>query len=261
MAASESNPIILYDLKSVVDPPAWSPNTWKARLVLNYKRLPYKTVWVSIHEVASTLRSLGLEPLQGARFEYTLPIIADPTHSGSPTIVRDSAAIAQYLDTTYPDPERLAFPGGSHALQALFLHHVSTQSALRPLIVPLIPSILDEAGATYYNQTRGHYFGKPLAQARPTGEKLEAAWSKAKEEFDMLDSFLQKNDVQFGGVGGDFFMGHQFSFADAMLIGTFIFMSKLSSDEDGSPWERVRSWNDGRWERMWKKCEEFMEVK
>jgi len=33
------------------------------------------------------------------------------------------------------------------------------------------------------------------------------------------------------------------------------------ADEDGIPWERIRGLNNGRWERMWKKCEEFMEVK
>ncbi|KDQ11684.1 hypothetical protein BOTBODRAFT_35114 [Botryobasidium botryosum FD-172 SS1] len=233
-----------------------------SRLVLNYKRLPYKTVWVSIHEVASTLRDLGLEPLQGSLFEYTLPIIADPTPSGPPIIVRDSMAIAQYLDKTYPDEQRLAFPSGSQALQALFLNHISSQrSALWPLVIPLIPAMLNEGASQYYYESRGRLWGMPLEQARPTGEKLEAAWEGVKAEFDLLDSFLEKNDVQSGGVGGDFIMGNRFSFADAILVGYFILMSKVKSDEDGIPWERIRGMNNGRWERMWKKCEEFMEVK
>ncbi|KDQ06577.1 hypothetical protein BOTBODRAFT_39481 [Botryobasidium botryosum FD-172 SS1] len=232
-----------------------------SRLVLNYKRLPYKTVWVSIHEVASTLRGLGLEPLQGSRLGYTLPIIADPTPSGSPVIVRDSWAIAQYLDKTYPDEERLVFPSGSHALQALLLNHLSNHSALRSLVVPLIPAILDEGASEYYYESRSCLFGKPLEQVRPTGEKLEAAWKDVKALLDLLDSFLEKNDVQSGGVGGDFVMGDRFSFADTVLVGFFILMSKVKSDEDGIPWERVRGMNNGRWERMWKKCEEFMEIK
>jgi len=265
MAASESNPIILYDIKSGVDPPAWSPSTWKVRFVLNYKRLPHKTIWVSFPDIASTLSSLGLEPLgsEASYTPYTLPVIADPTHSGSPTIVRDSVAITQYLDVTYPDQERPLFPGGSHALQALFSHYVSTR--LMPtagdLVISLIPAILDEAGSTYYNQTRELMLGKPLAEFRPKGAELEVAWSKVKKEFDVLDLLLRNNEVRSGGVGGDLVLGNQISFADFALVSNFVFLSKLESGEDGSPWERVKSWNDGRWDRMWKKCEEFMEVK
>jgi len=262
MAASESNPIIFYDIKSKADPPAWSPNTWKARFTLNYKRLPYKTVWVSYPDIAPTLISLGLEPLSSG-VAYTLPVIADPTHSGPPTIVRDSLAIAKYLDVTYPDLERPLFPGGTHALQALFMHHVSTRIAptLRPLLVPLAAAILDDAALPYFNQTREAFFGMPLAEFRPKGAKLEEAWSNVKKEFDVLDSILQKNDIQFGGNGGDLVLGDRLSFADFVLAGLFVWMTKVNSEEDGNPWERVRRWHDGRWERLWKRCEEFTQVK
>jgi len=262
MAASESNPIILYDIKSKVDAPAWSPNTWKTRFVLNYKRLPYKTVWVSYPDIASTLSSLGLEPLASGP-AYTLPVIEDPTHSGSPIFIRDSAVIAQYLEATYPDMERPIFPGGSHALQALFLHQVHTRIfPLHPhLIGWLNTSILDEAGVSHINQKAVAKFGKPFADLRPKGAELEEAWNDFKKELDVFDSVLQKNDVQFGGTGGDLVLGNQISFADFALVGIFVWMSKASSEDDGCPWDRVRGWHNGRWERMWDKCEAFMQVK
>ncbi|KDQ11685.1 hypothetical protein BOTBODRAFT_113976 [Botryobasidium botryosum FD-172 SS1] len=265
MAASGSNPVILYDIKSALEPAAWSPSTWKVRFVLNYKRIPYKTVWVSFPDIASTLSSLGLKPLGSdvSYTPYTLPVIADPTSAGPPIIVRDSTAIAEYLETTYPDPERSLFPGGTHALQALFSNYVSTRLTppIGSLVVALIPAILDEAGSTYYNETRKARLGNSLAELRPKGAELEAAWSEAKKEFDVLDSLLRSNQVESGGVGGDLVLGNQFSYADFVLVSNFVFLSKLQSDEDGNPWERIRAWNDGRWDRMWKRCEELMQVK
>ncbi|KDQ17825.1 hypothetical protein BOTBODRAFT_127701 [Botryobasidium botryosum FD-172 SS1] len=262
-ATSASNPIILYDIKSKLDPQAWSPNTWKARFALNYKRLPYKTVWVSYPDIAAKLSSLGLEPLSSGAAPYTLPVIADPTHSGTPTIVRDSFAIAQYLDVTYPELERPLLPAGTHAFQALFLHHASTRitPTLRPLLVPLAPAILDAAALPYFYRTREASFGRPLAEVRPSGTALEEAWSKVEKEFGVLDSILQKNDVHCGGNGGDLVLGNRVSFADFVLAGLFVWMSKFNPGEDGNPWERIRSWHGGRWERLWKGCEEFMEVK
>ncbi|KDQ11680.1 hypothetical protein BOTBODRAFT_67848 [Botryobasidium botryosum FD-172 SS1] len=261
MAATESNPIILYDIISLADPPAWSPNVWRARFVLNYKRLPYKTIWVSLPDIASTLQSLGVEP-SPAGMPYTLPVIADPTASGPPKIIRESLAIAQYLDITYPDIERPLFPNGSHALQALFLHHVSNGilPTMRDLIIPLVPPILDEAALPHFRRTREAFLKKPLEEARPKGAELEEAWGKAKEQFGVLDSALQKNDVRLGGTGGNLVLGKQPSYADFILVAWFVAMSKLESSEDGNIWEKVKGWHAGRWERMWKECEGFMQV-
>jgi len=267
MAATESNPIILYDLKSAPGAPeakAWSPNTLKARIALNYKRLPYKTIYVSYPEIAPTLKGLGLEPLKGQTGPraYTLPVIIDPTPSGPPKIVRDSAAIAQYIDATYPDSERSLYPGGSHALQALFYHHFEARlyPTLITLFVPLVPTILDEGSLEYFIRTRSKAWGKPLAEVRPKGAELDKTWESLKAEFDVLDSFLQNNDVERGGVGGDYVMGDKFSFADCVLLAFFVWMNKVKPEADGNGWERVKSWHNGRWERLWKKSEEFLRV-
>jgi len=266
MAATESNPIILYDITSALEDRAWSPNTWKARFVLNYKRLPYRTVWLSLPEIAPTLNQLGLEPLS-TKPAYSLPVISDPSPPESgrpPTIVRDSAAIGQYLDVTYPDPERLLFPGGSHALQALFVHHISANiiPLFRSIMIPVTPSILDKNSLPYYYRTREAALGKPLAEAQLKGVELEDEWNKVKEQFGVLDSFLRNNDTQLGGVGGDLVLGNQYSFADFVLAGLFVWMSKFTELETGrSPWDRVRGWHDGKWERLWVKCEEFTQIK
>ncbi|KDQ17832.1 hypothetical protein BOTBODRAFT_29144 [Botryobasidium botryosum FD-172 SS1] len=229
MAATASNPIILYDIKCSPDVPqakAWSPNTLKARIALNYKRLPYETIYISYPDIAPTLKDLGLEALEGKTGPqaFTLPIIIDPTPSGPPKIVRDSAAIAEYIDATYPDPERSLFPNGSHALQALFYHHFNTRlyRIFITLIVPLVPTILDPDSMDYFYKTRSAAWGKPLEEVRPKGEDLDKLWESLKAEFDVLDSLLQSDEVERGGVGGDFVMGDKFSFADCVLLAFFI---------------------------------------
>ncbi|KDQ17826.1 hypothetical protein BOTBODRAFT_29133 [Botryobasidium botryosum FD-172 SS1] len=265
MAATESNPIIFYDITCAPDLPeaqAWSPNTLKARVALNYKRLPYKTIYIPYSEITPTLKSLGLTALEGqtGHKAFTLPIIIDPTPSG-PKIVRDSAAIAHYLDATYPDPERTLFPPGSHALQELFYNHFNTQLSLYfiSLYLPLVPSILDEESAEYFTRTRSAALGKPLGEVYPKGAELEKMWEEFRGAFGVLDSALQKNEVRHGGVGGDFVMGDKFTFADCVLVAFFIWMNKVEPDRSG--WERVKGWHNGRWERLWNKSREFMQEK
>lgn len=91
---------------------------------------------------------------------------------------------------------------------------------------------------------------------------MEEAWNKLEQEFGVLDSCLRANDPQLGGVGGDLVLGNQVSFADFVLVGFFVWMSRIPESEGGGfPWDRVRLWHDGRWERMWKRCEGYLEIK
>ncbi|KAF8515792.1 hypothetical protein BU17DRAFT_93208 [Hysterangium stoloniferum] len=100
--------ITLFDISSFCKPQAWSPNTWKARLVLNYKQIPYKTVWVSFPDIEDTLKNIGgkptgFKPNKGGNAPlYTLPAILDES-GDTPVVIADSLAIAEYLDAKYPE--------------------------------------------------------------------------------------------------------------------------------------------------------------
>ncbi|KAG5928387.1 hypothetical protein E4U60_007784 [Claviceps pazoutovae] len=88
-----SNPplthLTLYDIASrpPVESTCFATNPWKARFALNFKALPYQTIWVSLPDIP-TLRSstLRLPPTRffadGSPF-YTLPILHDPNASPS----------------------------------------------------------------------------------------------------------------------------------------------------------------------------------
>ncbi|KAF8518717.1 hypothetical protein JB92DRAFT_2901346 [Gautieria morchelliformis] len=92
------------------------------RPVLNYKRIPYKTVWLSYPDIESTLTKLGCaaiatKPEDPTKSHYTLPAIVD-TGSSPPAVIIGSLAVAEYLDTKYP--ARPVFPKQGTAPQYTF---------------------------------------------------------------------------------------------------------------------------------------------
>jgi len=55
---TEANPeIILYDLACTKNI-CFSPVVWRIRLMLNYKRIPYKTIFLEFPDIEPTLRPL-----------------------------------------------------------------------------------------------------------------------------------------------------------------------------------------------------------
>jgi len=57
MASPAEPPIVLYDLASTKGT-CFSPAVWRIRLMLNYKRIPYKTVWLEFPDIEPTLKGL-----------------------------------------------------------------------------------------------------------------------------------------------------------------------------------------------------------
>ncbi|KAG8910022.1 hypothetical protein FRC00_009011, partial [Tulasnella sp. 408] len=213
--ATVANPLILYDIKSQLSPGmGWSPNVWKTRFVLNYKQIPYKTVWISLPDIEPTLKSLGFHPssISGTGKEYfTLPVISDPSPNpgGEPTLVVDSQIIAEYLDSKYP--QRPLFPEGTKALQAMFLTWVRTNLLLPviPLVAPQMTEILDGPDAEYYIRTREKMLGRKLTEMG-VGEERATSLSALEKELATLDAYISRNGE------GDFLMGTTPSYADIL---------------------------------------------
>jgi hypothetical protein len=87
---------------------------------LNYKGLPYKTVWVELCDVAALYASHNAAPSNDSpsaapHERCTVPALHDP-NTGK--FVSDSFKISKYLDETYP--EKPLFPRGSLGLQYTF---------------------------------------------------------------------------------------------------------------------------------------------
>lgn len=91
------------------------------RLALNYKQIPYKTVWVEFADVQAVGKRIGATPsttYPDGTPRYTLPTIYDPNTGRT---VSDSVAIAKYLDEQYS--EHRLFPDGTVDAQVEFANN------------------------------------------------------------------------------------------------------------------------------------------
>ncbi|KAG8689832.1 hypothetical protein FRC11_000313 [Ceratobasidium sp. 423] len=249
MAATKENPIILYDIYSKDGP--WSPNTYKTRLTLNYKRLPYRVEFISIADIEPKLKELGVPPSpHNPLFKYTLPMIADPSGdpNGKPTYVVESFEIALYLDEKYPAPKYpTVVPAGTRALQKIALGRVmSAGMGFAAVLLPLAAArtdFLDDKGHEYYCRSRRVIFGRDLLELLP---EVDANWVKAKEGWEALG-----DQLDLGGKDGPFVMGTQISFID-FVIGGLLHGVQKCEGEEMKYWKDMTTWQGGRWGAFWK---------
>lgn len=182
--------------------------------ILNYKRLPYGTVWVEFSDVEATLRMIGAPPTSkrsDGRPVYTLPVIVDPSWSqNAPTILSNANVIAEYLESAYP--ARPIFPEGSRALQTLFVHYIQDifVKPLLPILVPLTHQRLPERSQAHFRHGCGH----TPSTTTLAGPQHEQAWAAVKEQFNFLATILDKNNSDGSSVVA---MGRDVSYADFAL--------------------------------------------
>ncbi|KAF8493839.1 hypothetical protein JB92DRAFT_2818570 [Gautieria morchelliformis] len=248
--------ITLYDTASRTGNP-WNPMSLRARLALNFKGLPFKTVWLEYPDIEPTLRDIGAAPTffdnpSPRKWIYTIPVIVDPGHltpAGDPTVVPDSWAIAEYLDETYPN-QNILFPPGTKALQALFIDHSIMHIILDILLPTWTPNFLpflNDKSLPYFRQTREAFFKKKLEDVCPRGSQpWEETWDRVQKAFSEIATFLDKNSK-----GAAFVMGGQVTYADLVLASVLETIILVAPEE----WEaRVKHWDGGRWEILQRHC-------
>jgi len=249
-----AKPIILYELASATNIP-WSPNTWRARFVLNYKRIPYKTEFVSFADIESKMKSIGAKPT-GTRSDtgaplYTIPVILVPAEDGgAPTIVEDSFAIAEYLDKKYPSPP--LWPNGSHTVQSIVQDWVRRVifPQMMNIMLPAVANILDERGAAYFRETRAKWFGKPVEEFAPEGEKRDAAWKAMKDAWGQLAEILDKTGNQ------GWLMGDKPVMADLSILALIIWIYRVLP---ANQLEEFKTWHGGRWAKLLEKAKDILQ--
>jgi len=250
-----SNVITFYDIPSkTVEGIAWSPNTWKTRLALNFKGVPYKTVWVEYPDIEALSKEIGAAPTgvkKDGSPSYTLPAIYDPK---TKKVISDSQDIAEYLDATYPS-EPLLFPPGTVALQIAF-QEAFTATALPSFFAPMLQEsgfVLNEKSAVYFRQTREAMYGKPLEQFSPVGPTRDGDWKKVEQGFSVVAGWLKRNG------GGLYVMGDTPSYADLNIL-AFLFWVKSVRGANSSDWKNIQTWDNGTWGKLIKAFDQYTAI-
>lgn len=221
------------------------------RITLNYKGIRYKTVWVEYPDIEDTCKKIGAAPTSktaSGQDHYTFPVIIDDSNG---KVIADSKAIALYLEETYPDTPKV-FPQGKEAAVELAFSTVYTKIMVPsfPITLPAVVTYLLPRSQEYYRRTREAMFGKRLEELSPPGEKRDQDWIKLKEGLSFYADILDKN-----GENKPYFLGDEFSFADALLIGFLYFLKIGITPEE---WETIAAMNNGRWGKLLASSEKLL---
>ncbi|KAI0335814.1 hypothetical protein GY45DRAFT_1316548 [Cubamyces sp. BRFM 1775] len=251
-------PIIFYDIPSKdLSPKAWSPNTWKTRFCLNFKGLPYKTVWVEYPDIEPVLRKLGVRPVvknaDGTPY-YTVPAIYDPN---TQTALAESSAIARYLDRAYPDTPRL-IPAETDALHAAFddaLHAAILDGIARAMLHETAKHLHPRSEAHFKRSREAAFNVKDLAELAPPGPKRDEAWAAVKRGLSTFAGWMRAD-----GSDKLFFLGEdRIAYADITIAGWLIWV-RIVLGKESREWADLMAWDGGRWARFMAAFEKYEKV-
>ncbi|KAF2970043.1 hypothetical protein GQX73_g3570 [Xylaria multiplex] len=204
--------ILFFDLPSKEPNHAWSLNTWRTRLLLNYKGLDYETEWLEYPEIKPRL-----QPHFPDKEEFTVPTIKLPDG----TYIMDSMVIAKEIERLHPSPPIYL----DSPLRQQYIDYLSPAwVAMRPEIVLGVPNrLLKEVNHAYWHETRSKLIGMPLEQfAQENGG--EKAYKAAAPHLHRITEMLKENDK------GPFFMGDVISNLDFTHAGFLVMFRQLGDD-------------------------------
>lgn len=194
-----------------------------ARLVLNYKSIPYRTEWIEYPDLRPTFQSLNIppnDPTLNPNASYSSPAVLLPDSR----YIMDSLLIAQEIEKLQPEPSLgldTDFPNRTQAIVA------SIQKPLGPIMMPRVPEmLLNPRSAEYFYETRAKRWAMPLQELAKSERAGEVAWRGAEEGMGQLRELLRENGE------GPFIMGNEPTFADFILAGFWRFVERLSVDGD-----------------------------
>uniref|UniRef100_A0A093VSS0 Beta-etherase n=1 Tax=Talaromyces marneffei PM1 TaxID=1077442 RepID=A0A093VSS0_TALMA len=203
--------IVLYDLACIKDA-CFSPTVWRIRLMLNYKRIPYKTIFLEFPDIEPTLKEPGLTPgktTTGSQSKYTVPAIK---HVPTNRCIMDSLVIAQFLESIYSEPP---VPLTSELGRQIQVKSRSILGkTLSDSIMPREIYILSPRAQEYFRRTREASIGRSLEDVLdPTKEEQD--WLAIDPELRAIGELMRTNKDE-----GPFILGAKPTYADFFIAGT-----------------------------------------
>ncbi|CRG83090.1 hypothetical protein PISL3812_00438 [Talaromyces islandicus] len=219
MAANTEPEIVLYDLASINNV-CFSPVVWRIRLMLNYKNIPYRTVFVEFPDIEPTIKGLGIgESAAGSKHKYTVPAIQ---HVPTDTYLMESASIAEFLESTYPNPPVPLTSELGREIESQARAVVGTTFAIS--IIPREVNILSPRAQEYFRRTREALLGHRLEDMLDTA-KEDQSWDALADEISAVGELMRTNNAD-----GPFVLGAQPSYTDFFIAGSL--QSSRMVDED-----------------------------
>ena len=197
--------------------------SWRTRMALRHKGLPFETQPVRMSDKAAIAFSGG----------KTVPVIKDG-NQGEMSVVRDSWRIAEYLEDRYPDkPSLFGGPIGRGVTQT-FNAWVDRGlvGAMLAVIVSDIHERVDPQDEPYFRQMMEGILKRSLEEAR---EKREDALRRLGGALEPLQSALKRQP---------FASGESPAYADYILFSVFQWARVMSPHEVLGPESPLCAWRE-----------------
>ncbi|KAE8373516.1 hypothetical protein BDV26DRAFT_285039 [Aspergillus bertholletiae] len=249
-------PVHFFDITSTLPEPAkaWSINTFKTRMVLNFKGIPYTQSYISYPDIAPLLSHYEVTP-HTSGVPYTLPAILHKSSidSNAHGAMQDSLPIATHLDQTFPSPP--LFPSGdaSYALALGVIKLIAnvTQKGY-VLLIPKTAKLLDPRGQEYFIKTRSVMFGKHLPEVYPKEEsEVQETIKAVKEEMEPVARMLRGRP----GKKGPFLEGENPGYADILIVSFLAWVEKVH----GALFQELVSIGEGEVKALFDACLPWVE--
>ncbi|KAJ8090080.1 hypothetical protein PM082_018660 [Marasmius tenuissimus] len=221
--------ITLYDMGPSTLPKhlGCSPHVRKIIFALNYKKIPFTLVNLSLDSIEPTAKSVGAPPTTTSADgtpKYTVPFIYDHDNKKA---VSDSLDIAKYLDKVYPDAPRLFAEGSEKAQEDLINAWMQAIGPVFPLLMVRIWDLFSEE----MKQDRIRRGEEAMyTSIKFTKEQEKEAWVKSKKAFNEV----KRVDVE----------DNEFVFAN-MVLGVIAGIVKIAFGVESDEWKDMSSWADG----------------
>ncbi|PQE22603.1 hypothetical protein CJF31_00011542 [Rutstroemia sp. NJR-2017a BVV2] len=218
MASQPEPEIVLYDLACTKNT-CFSLVVWRIRLMLNYKKISYKTIFLEFPDIEPTLKGLletkkhpeltlpsGLVPLESSAGKYTVPAIH---HVPTNTYLIDSVPIAEFLESTYPEPSLPLTSEFGSQIQEQLLPVIG--SSLQTSVLARELPILNPRSQEHFRRMYEPLVGHPLEDLI---DKEEEAWAAVDKETRAVGELMLKNRAD-----GPFVLGERPSMTDFFIVG------------------------------------------
>jgi len=246
-----SNEILFYDLtiqSSVRANKCFAPNTLPIRYALNYKKLPYKTLWLEVQEIEPVAKKLGAKPTKvkpNGDPCYTVPFIHDQSTG---VVMSESSDIVQYLDKQYPSSPRVITPGtlAFETAYYKYFHNGVRMKWPRPIHQYLYETVTPESAA-FLKEMREAAFGDTLVNI---AKNPQSHWDGYKDAFGSVALPIYEK------AEGIFLKGNEPGWGD-FVTASALWSIKLLYGADSQEWKYIETWQDGRWAKLIKDLEPY----